>query len=106
MNVMLMSVMERRQEIGLRMALGATRVNIRSMFLLESLVLSATGCAAGSLIGYIVGVIFTRWSDWRFQSAPIAAPIAVAMTFIVGIFFGYYPANRAARLDPIAALRG
>ena len=106
MNVMLMSIMERRQEIGLRMALGATRVKIRSMFLLESLVLSAAGCTSGSLIGYMVGVIFTQWSGWRFQSAPMTTPIAVAMTFIVGMFFGYYTANRAARLDPIAALRG
>lgn len=105
MNVMLISVMERRQEIGLRLALGARRKDIRLMFLSEALILSAIGSAIGTAIGYLVGRLFAGGFGWQFDPAPLALPLGVAMALIVGLFFGVYPAVRASRLDPVAALR-
>jgi putative ABC transport system permease protein len=105
MNIMLVSVTERTREIGLRKAVGATRGNILVQFLVESVVLSVLGGAIGILLGvgasHLVSVTF-GWST-------IVTPASVAMAFgfaaAVGIFFGIYPAQRAAGLDPIAALR-
>jgi putative ABC transport system permease protein len=105
MNVMLMSVMERRQEIGLRLAIGARRKDIRLMFLSETLVLSIIGSAVGVVIGYLAGWIFADSSGWQFEAAPMALPLGAGMALVVGLFFGIYPASRAARLDPVAALR-
>lgn len=105
MNVMLMSVMERRQEIGLRQALGARRKDIRLMFLTEALALSLAGGVIGIAIGFIAGWIFALSADWQFQPAPAAIPLGIGMAIVVGLFFGIYPASRAARLEPIAALR-
>lgn len=106
MNVMLMSVMERRREIGLRMAVGASRANIRRMFLAEALMLSVVGCLIGTLLGYLAGWFWASSSGWKFEAAPFAVPLAVGMAAVVGLLFGSYPANRAASLDPIMALRG
>ena len=105
MNVMLMSVMERRQEIGLRLALGARCKDIRLMFLAETLILAGIGSAIGTALGYIAGWIFANSSGWQFQAAPLALPLGAGMALVVGLFFGIYPATRAARLDPVAALR-
>lgn len=105
MNVMLMSVIERRQEIGLRIALGARRKDIRLMFLTETLILSVLGSMIGVALGYIAGRIFASFSGWQFEAAPLAVPLASGMALVVGLFFGIYPATRAARLDPVAALR-
>jgi putative ABC transport system permease protein len=105
MNVMLMSVMERRREIGIRLAIGARRRDIRAMFLIEALLLSAAGSIVGTLVGTLAGWLFASASAWSFSAAPIALPLGVGMALAVGLFFGSYPAARAARLDPIAALR-
>ncbi|OSQ48271.1 ABC transporter permease [Thalassospira alkalitolerans] len=106
MNVMLMNVMERRQEIGLRLALGARRGHIRLMFLCEALILAIAGSAGGTFLGYLTGWVFASGSGWRFEPAPLTLPVAVGMALVVGLFFGIYPAVCAARLDPAIALRG
>lgn len=105
MNVMLMSVMERRQEIGLRLALGAKRRDVRLMFLTETLILAIIGSTIGTAIGYLAGWIFADSSGWQFEPTPLALPLGAGMALVVGLFFGIYPAMRAARLDPVAALR-
>jgi putative ABC transport system permease protein len=105
MNVMLMSVMERRREIGIRLAIGARRHDIRVMFLVEALLLSAAGSAIGTVLGTLTGWLFARSSGWSFAMAPVALPLGAGMALAVGLFFGSYPAARAARLDPIVALR-
>jgi putative ABC transport system permease protein len=104
MNVMLMSVIERRQEIGLRRAIGAQRGDIAVMFLTEALMLSGAGSLFGTALGTFAGWIFASISGWQFEAAPGALPLAVGMSLAVGLFFGSYPAFRAAQLDPIVAL--
>jgi putative ABC transport system permease protein len=105
MNIMLVSVTERTREIGIRQAVGATPGDIRLQFLAESLVLSLVG----GLIGVIAGVggswIFGQLGDMRTVVVPTSVILAFASAALVGIFFGYYPANKASQLDPIEALR-
>ncbi len=105
MNVMLMGVMERRREIGVRLAIGARRRDIRTMFLMEALLLSGAGSVVGIGLGTLAGWLFARSSGWTFEAAATALPLGVGMAVVVGLFFGSYPAARAARLDPITALR-
>lgn len=105
MNVMLVSVTERTREIGVRMAIGATESAIRLQFLGESVLLSLVGGAVGVLLGiagtYVIGQAL-RWS----MNVPLPALlVAVLFSVLVGVFFGYYPALKASRLDPIEALR-
>jgi putative ABC transport system permease protein len=105
MNIMLVSVTERTREIGLRQALGARASNVLTQFLIEAIILSL----AGGLIGVFVGVggsyLFGSLGTMRTEIVPLSIPIAFGAAAIVGIFFGYYPATQAAKLDPIEALR-
>jgi putative ABC transport system permease protein len=105
MNIMLVSVTERTREIGLRQAVGAAPGDIRLQFLIEALVVSLIG----GLIGVIVGVggsqLFGQTSDMRTVVVAESIILAFVSAATVGIFFGFYPANKAAQLDPIDALR-
>lgn len=105
MNVMLMSVAERKREIGIRMALGARRRDIRSLFLLEALNLSLLGALFGAALGVVAAYGFTRFSNWDFHMTREALPLGMGGAMLAGIFFGFYPAVLASRLQPVEALR-
>ncbi|HEY6938428.1 MAG TPA: ABC transporter permease [Terriglobales bacterium] len=105
MNVMLVSVTERTREIGVRMAVGATEANIHLQFLSEAVMLSLLGGAMGVLLGAGGSWGITQVLGWPVQLSAKAVLIASLFSAAVGIFFGYYPARKAARLDPIEALR-
>jgi putative ABC transport system permease protein len=105
MNIMLVSVTERTREIGVRKALGATRFNILTQFLLEAVVL----CLLGGFLGILLGSGIARWMsssfNWNTQIAPDSIALAFGFSALIGILFGVWPARRAAKLDPIQALR-
>ena len=105
MNILLVSVTERTREIGIRMALGARRSHVLLQFLAEAAVLSCAGGAAGLLLGVAVSSSIARLAGWPIEISAPAILGSIAFSALIGIFFGYYPARRAARLDPIAALR-
>ena len=105
MNIMLVSVTERTREIGLRMALGARRRDIRNQFLTEAVTLCAVGGLIGLLLGTAAACTVARLAGWPIFISPDLAVFAVAFAAGIGIFFGYYPARKAARLEPIEALR-
>ena len=105
MNIMLVSVTERTREIGIRMAIGATEGDVQSQFLIEAIVLSLTGGLVGILVGIGSSVMITRVLGWAVSVSPVAIMTAVFFSMAVGVFFGFYPARKAARLDPIEALR-
>ncbi len=105
MNIMLVSVTERTREIGIRMSVGARERDILWQFLLEAISLSALGGLLGIALGYTVSVIISKFAGWPTQIDPATAFIALAFASLVGIFFGFYPARKASRLDPIEALR-
>ena len=105
MNIMLVSVTERTREIGLRMAVGARPFDILAQFLIEATTLAIIGGAAGVALGIGVSHILANIAGWPTLIEPQAVLIALAFSGAVGIFFGFYPARRAARLDPIEALR-
>jgi putative ABC transport system permease protein len=105
MNIMLVSVTERTREIGIRMAIGATEDDVQKQFLLEAVVLSIIGGTAGILFGAGVSLLISKALQWRILISPAAIIAAVVFSTAVGIFFGFYPARKAACLDPIEALR-
>jgi putative ABC transport system permease protein len=105
MNVMLVSVTERTREIGVRVAVGATEGAIQIQFLAESVMLSLVGGTAGVVLGIVGTTIAGRTLDWPMKLSPQAVVIAGIFSAAVGVFFGYYPAIKASRLDPIEALR-
>ena len=105
MNVMLLSVTERRSEIGLRRALGATRANIRNQFLTESVILALAGGAVGLGIGTAATYGLCRYLGWEYLLSQNAIVAGVGVACVVGVFFGFQPAYQASRLDPIVALQ-
>jgi len=105
MNIMLVSVTERTREIGIRMAIGARSSAVRSQFLIESIVLSLTGGTIGIILGVVFSLAIPRLLGWPTLVSTFAIIGSVLFSAAVGIFFGYYPARKAAALDPIDALR-
>jgi putative ABC transport system permease protein len=105
MNIMLMVVSERTREIGLRKALGARRSDIMVQMLTESVVLSVFGGVVGTMLGAIIALTISRFTPIPAAIQPWSVALGIVITALVGLFFGLYPANRAARLDPIEALR-
>lgn len=104
MNIMLVSVTERTREIGIRKALGATRRAILGQFLIESTALTMIGGLLGAILGAAIGKLVTSILEWTYSPDPRAFVISLSFAVVVGVFFGIYPASRAARLDPIGAL--
>jgi putative ABC transport system permease protein len=105
MNIMLVSVTERTREIGIRKALGATKINILLQFLIEAITL----CLLGGMIGIILGAggawFLTKQFSWNADISISSVFLAFAFSAVVGVLFGVWPARRAASLDPIIALR-
>ncbi len=104
MNVMLVSVTERTREIGVRKALGARRANIVWQFIVESVTLSIVGGVIGIVLGFTLAAIISLVSPLPYLVAPWSIFAGLAVTFVIGVVFGTYPANKAARLDPVVAL--
>jgi len=105
MNIMLVSVTERTREIGLRMAVGARTRDILGQFLVEAVTLSLIGGLIGVALGVGAAVAIANFAGWRVALSPEAVALAVAFAFVIGVFFGFYPARKAARLNPVEALR-
>jgi putative ABC transport system permease protein len=105
MNIMLVSVTERTREIGLRLAVGARDVDVLLQFLVESIVLSLAGGAIGIGFGFGVAYGVQRVMQWSAVVTPVAVAISFGVAAAIGVFFGFYPARKAARLNPIDALR-
>jgi putative ABC transport system permease protein len=105
MNIMLVSVTERTREIGIRMAIGARGSDVLTQFLVESVVMSVLGGLVGLVVGYGGAALLGHLTGWATSTPPSAVAIAVGFSAAVGVFFGYYPARKAAALNPIQALR-
>ena len=105
MNIMLVSVTERTREIGLRQAVGAKTKDILSQFLVEAMTLSIAGGAVGIVIGIAASVLISYFADWSTMISPGSIVTAFLFSALVGVSFGYYPARKAAYMDPIDALR-
>ncbi len=105
MNIMLVSIQERTKEIGTRKALGATNSSIRIQFIVEAIVLCFVGGVIGIVLGMILGSILSKQMGYD-ATAPVSAIVfAVGFSMAIGVFFGYYPANKAAKMNPVDALR-
>src|SRR5581483_3259430 len=105
MNIMLVTVVERTREIGLRKALGAKRDIVIKQFLVESIMLTVAGGALGMMLGILISFLVSRIISLPFIVSPFAVVLAIGVSGIIGILFGWYPAKRAANLSPIEALR-
>jgi putative ABC transport system permease protein len=105
MNITLLSVTERTREIGLRMAVGARGKDVMRQFLFEAVVISAAGGLLGIMLGVIASIGIARSLQWATVVSPLSVLLAFGVATVVGVFFGWYPARQAARLDPIEALR-
>jgi putative ABC transport system permease protein len=105
MNIMLVSITERTREIGLRQAIGARRWDIRNQFLIEAVILCLLGGLAGIALGIGVAIAIAELVGWPIFVSPLTVLVAFAFAAAVGVFFGFYPAHKASRLDPIEALR-
>ncbi len=105
MNVMLVSVRERTREIGIRMAIGATGGDVRAQFLLESVVLTLLGGLGGLLLAVVLAALVERLADFPVRVDSFGVAVALSTSSVVGLVFGYLPARRASRMDPIEALR-
>ena len=104
MNIMLVSVTERTREIGIRKAIGARRSNIVWQFIVESTTLSVVGGIVGIVIGFTIAAVISMISPLPYLVAPWSIVAGLAVTFVIGVVFGTYPASKAARLDPVIAL--
>ncbi len=105
MNIMLVSVRERTREIGLRQAVGAKTRDILTQFLVEAVALSIAGGCPGITLGIAASIVISRLASWNTVVSAGSVVVAVLFSALVGIGFGYYPARKAAYLDPIEALR-
>jgi len=105
MNIMLVSVTERTHEIGIRMAVGARGRDIMLQFLVEAVVMAATGGSIGILLGIGTSEVLKLWAQWPTLVSPSIVAVAFFFSGAVGVFFGFYPAKKASTLDPIEALR-
>ena len=105
MNIMLVSVTERTREIGLRLAVGARGRDIMMQFLVEAMTLATLGGAIGVLLGVLISWLVAYIANWNISLNPLSIILAVGFSAAIGIFFGYYPAKKAAKMQPIEALR-
>ncbi len=105
MNIMLVSVTERTREIGIRRAVGARSRHVLMQFLVEAVTLGMCGGAIGILLGFLAAFTITKLLEWPAAVTFSSVALSVGISAAVGVFFGFYPAERASRLDPIDALR-
>jgi putative ABC transport system permease protein len=105
MNIMLMAVLERRREIGIRLAIGAHKRDIQMMFLAESVLMSVVGGLLGIIIGILFSLVVAFIAGWAFKVFLLPPIVGFSSSVLIGVFFGFYPAYQASKLDPIQALR-
>jgi len=105
MNIMLVSVTERTREIGIRLAVGAKRRDVLMQFLVESVILCLTGGGIGVLLGTLIATFFSAVLQWPIYVTLDSVMMAFMCSTSVGVFFGFYPARKASRLNPVEALR-
>jgi putative ABC transport system permease protein len=105
MNIMLVSVTERTREIGIRLAIGAHGKDVLLQFLIEAVILSLLGGGLGVLLGYVTSQLVSRLNGWPVDVSTASVMLSFGVSALIGIGFGFYPARKAAQLDPIDALR-